>query len=137
MSNTRRTQRSIGCALLVAALCAACADDPIPAGPTPGPPPTTSERPDGEATAEGTSTLGPYEVTSDAIDVAVTCTGTRAVTVTVDGVGSFDAWCDSMEGEGDTSHVFDVRGVDTYTLTVEADPEQVWSVAVTTAPPPA
>jgi hypothetical protein len=133
--NVRRTQRSLGCALLVVALCTACADDPLPAGPTPGP--LTSELPDVEETAEGTSTLGPYEVTSDAIDVAVTCTGTRAVSVTVDGVGSFDAWCDAMEGEGDTSHVFDVRGVDTYTLTVEADPEQVWSVAITTAPPPA
>lgn len=79
----------------------------------------------------GTQQIGPVQSGSGRIAVYVTCVGTGVLQIDIPGVGSFPNKCDPTGSDPDIANTFDVRYVDSVTVTGTADDSLLWGLTVT------
>lgn len=79
----------------------------------------------------GIGQLGPFDRTSDRLAVYFNCVGSGSATITIDGVGNFPTPCDAGAGAPSIRNTFDIRYVDTISITVDALDDITWSIGAT------
>ena len=78
----------------------------------------------------GILSLGPFTPTTDRIAVYVDCVGGGQITLTIDGVGEFPNACGDDAVPVGTRNTFDVQHVDSYTVTINGEDDQLWAVSI-------
>lgn len=78
----------------------------------------------------GIVTVGPFEPQAPRLSVYVDCVGSGGLSLEIEDVGSFPLACAESAGGASIWNEFDVRYVDQYSVTVRADPQTIWAMAI-------
>lgn len=77
---------------------------------------------------EGSAKVGVFDVTTDNVFVYLTCVGNGEIRINVDPLGSFPLDCATTGAA--SMNQFEVALYDTYGISIESGPGQVWAVTI-------